>query len=280
MAAYTNEEQVTRLWDTEDVKDLMARRCYYKQSDRREEELQQLWVQDPELQKTASLANNLGYFVGMDDIRNYYVTGIQARRQEQLAAVQQAFPEAQYGAGVMNAHTYHTVMVELAADGKTARYLAYDHGTQTDPQPDGSAKGYFTSGHMLADLVKENGSWKIWHIKAMHDWTIPAEGVPGAGGFGFGGPPPEDAEGGAPGGPDDGPGEPGGPGGPPPQPDMGPDPFEDDYGTPTVALPYRAQYGWNDLPKQMPNTYAPHETYDPSVSYGPDGHPSRLRSWR
>jgi hypothetical protein len=172
-------------------------------------------------------------------------------------------------------------MVELAADGKTARYLAYDHGHQTDPQPDGSAKGYWTSGHLLADLMKENGVWKIWHIKSMHDLSIPAAPVPGAMGGGFGGPPPEDAgEGGPPdGAPPEG-GEPGGPGGPPPMPDLGPDPYEDDYGTPTVAKPYIVKWAWNDLPKQMPNTYAPHETFDPSVSYGPEGHPDPLRSWR
>jgi hypothetical protein len=40
------------------------------------------------------------------------------------------------------------------------------------------------------------------------------------------------------------------------------------------------KYAWNDLPKQMPNTYTPHETYEPSISYGPDGHPDPLRSWR
>jgi hypothetical protein len=278
---YSDEELVTRLWDKEEVKDLMSRRCYYKQNDWRQRELDELWVTEQENRATASLANNLGYFVGMADITAYYVDGLREKREAQLALVRQTRPDAQYGNSVMNAHTYHTVMVELAADGKTARYLAYDHGHQTDPQPDGSAKGYWTSGHLLADLMKENGVWKIWHIKSMHDLSIPAAPVPGAMGGGFGGPPPEDAgEGGPPdGAPPEG-GEPGGPGGPPPMPDLGPDPYEDDYGTPTVAKPYIVKWAWNDLPKQMPNTYAPHETFDPSVSYGPEGHPDPLRSWR
>ena len=94
----------------------------------------------------------------------------------------------------------------------------------------------------------------------------------------FGGPPPEEeGEGGPP--PESGEGGPGA-GGPPPMPDLGPDPYEDDYGTPTVALPYEAKWGWNDLPKQMPNTYEPHESYDPKISYGPAGHPDQRRSWR
>ncbi len=265
---YTNAELVTRLWDKEEIKDLMSRRCYYKQNDWRQRELDELWVTEPDLQASASLANNLGYFVGMAEIGKYYVDGLREKRLAQLKMVRAARPDADYGNSVMNAHTYHTVMVELAGDGQTARYLAYDHGHQTDPQPDGSAKGYWTTGHLLADLVKENGVWKIWHIKSMHDLSIPAAPVAGASG-GFGGPPPEGEAGG-----------PEGPGGPPPMPDMGPDPYEDDYGAPTVAKPYVVKWGWNDLPGQMPNTYTPHETYDPAISYGPDGHPNPLRSWR
>ena len=278
---YTDEELVVRLWDKEIIKDLMSRRCYYKQNDWRRQELETLWVTTPELQATASLANNLGYFVGMEDIEKYYVTGIQEKRQAQLELVQKTRPEARYGNSVMNAHTYHTVMVELSGDGKTARYLAYDHGHQTDPQEDGSAVGYFTSGHILADLIKENGQWKIWHIKSMHDLSIPAAPVPGMP-MGFG-PPPEEAEQeGSPGKPQEKPegAPPEGPGGPPPMPDMGPDPYEDDYGTPTIPKPYIVKWAWNDLPKQMPNTYTPNETYDPKISYGPDGHPDPLRSWR
>ena len=43
---YTEYEQAVRLWDTEQVKDLLARRAYYLSGDRRAEELQDLWVQD------------------------------------------------------------------------------------------------------------------------------------------------------------------------------------------------------------------------------------------
>lgn len=36
--------------------------------------------------RTASLANNFGYYVGMDEISNYYVVQHTQRRYEQLAA--------------------------------------------------------------------------------------------------------------------------------------------------------------------------------------------------
>jgi hypothetical protein len=86
-ARYTDEELVVRLWDKEEIKDLMSRRCYYKQNDWRQQELQELWVTDPEYKATASLSNNLGYFVGMDDITAYYVDGIAEKRQGQLEMV-------------------------------------------------------------------------------------------------------------------------------------------------------------------------------------------------
>ena len=100
---YTNEELVVRLWDKEEVKDLMSRRCYYKQNDWRQRELDELWVTDAGYQATASLSNNLGYFVGMEDIAKYYVDGIREKRLAQLELVQAARPDAQYGNSVMNA---------------------------------------------------------------------------------------------------------------------------------------------------------------------------------
>ena len=44
MPQYTQAEQAVRLWDTEEVKDLLARRAYYVSGDRRREELNDLWV--------------------------------------------------------------------------------------------------------------------------------------------------------------------------------------------------------------------------------------------
>ena len=74
----TLEQQMGRIWDVEQVKQLMHKRVFLQTWDRRQEELDTLWVTGPELQKTASYGSNWGYYVGMEAIRGYYVDAHQA----------------------------------------------------------------------------------------------------------------------------------------------------------------------------------------------------------
>ena len=55
---FTDEEQILRIWDVEDVKSLMNKRVFLQTADLREEELRTMWVQEPEHQKTASYGIN------------------------------------------------------------------------------------------------------------------------------------------------------------------------------------------------------------------------------
>lgn len=41
---FSDDEQVRRVWDMEEVKDLMARRAYLYMQDLRREEIETLWV--------------------------------------------------------------------------------------------------------------------------------------------------------------------------------------------------------------------------------------------
>ena len=162
---YTDDELIARMWAKETVKDLMARHAHYYSSDLRRQELCDLWVTTPMYRRTASLANNFGYYVGMDEISNYYVVQHTQRRYEQLAAYADVPKDNLHlGHGVMSHHTSNTPLCYIAEDGKTAKYLAYDCGEQTVGKPDGTMDAYFVFGLIFADLVCENGVWKMWHL--------------------------------------------------------------------------------------------------------------------
>lgn len=60
----SNEERILRVWDIETIKDLMSRRTIYEAQAQHEQELQDLWVQLPEHQATASFGKNLGLLCG------------------------------------------------------------------------------------------------------------------------------------------------------------------------------------------------------------------------
>ena len=157
---FTDEEQILRIWDVEDVKSLMNRRVFLQTADLREEELRTMWVQEPEHQKTASYGSNWGYYVGMDEIRKYYVDSHAAALEEQ----KKTNGAAEVNMGNMYAHPLTTGLVELAEDGKTAKGLWYSIGNEAMAQADGTAHVQWMLGKVAADFVREEDGWKIWHI--------------------------------------------------------------------------------------------------------------------
>ena len=157
---FTDEEQILRIWDVEDVKSLMSRRVFLQTADLREEELRTMWVQEPEHQKTASYGSNWGYYVGMDEIRKYYVESHAAALEEQ----KKANGAAEVNVGNMYAHPLTTGLVELAEDGKTAKGLWYSIGNEAMAQADGTAHVQWMLGKVAVDFVREGNEWKIWHI--------------------------------------------------------------------------------------------------------------------
>lgn len=52
---YTDEELIQRVWDVEEIKKLIHKRVIYIANEMRKEELNDLWVQDPNHQKTGFL---------------------------------------------------------------------------------------------------------------------------------------------------------------------------------------------------------------------------------
>lgn len=287
---YSDDELIIRLWDKEKIRDLMARHSYYMANNQHREELNELWVRRYDNKKTASLAFNNGYYVGMDEISNYYVVQNEEKYYKWLKEYSDARDDVEYsslnlGIGQMRTHTTNTHLVEVSADGLTAQYCACDNGQVTYGHPDGTANEYYLGGMIFADLVKEGDDWKIWHLKICHDHTCSAKASKAGAGFGQtpimespspdGGP---GGPGGAPGGPGGAPDGPGGapgagPGGPPgggmPEEDLGPDPYVAEFGTPTIEMDaYMPKYGWTFLPEMMPT---PYEYFDSRYGFGPDG---------
>lgn len=158
---YTDLEMIQRVWDVEEVKKLAAKRCYYIANDWRARELDELWVQEPEAQKTASFGRNWGYYVGMDAIRKYYVT----RHNEKLDAL----PGENHGDGCLFHHPVSTGLVREAYDGKTARGLWYCISQETIPVSGTEADARWYMEKLAIDFLKENGKWKIWHVVVATD---------------------------------------------------------------------------------------------------------------
>lgn len=127
----SNEERIIRVWDIEQIKDLMVPAApFMRQTASGRRSFRDLWVQLPENQKTASFGRNWGYYVGMDEIKRYYVTQYNEQVQAEIAAL----PDVDVpGTGRFLFHPLSTPNVTLAEDGKTARHLVFHRARTATP---------------------------------------------------------------------------------------------------------------------------------------------------
>ena len=147
MRTFTDDETIRRVWDTEDIKNLIGRWTYYEAANRRAEALERFWVARPENQATASFGRNWGFYTGMDSIREYYVN------------------RCRFGAaGTGTMHPFSTKLLCLAEDGQTAQGLWMGIGYDTAPDSSGRLQGMWVNERMAIDFLKEDGAWKLWHV--------------------------------------------------------------------------------------------------------------------
>lgn len=141
----SEEEQIRRVWDREEVKETMYRHAHYYTSNLREKEIEELWVKEPENRATASYGRNWGYYIGMDEIKKYYLDG------------------NTIGDGCMLFQPVSTDLIHIANDGRTARGMWYSMGYITAVEG-GETKAEWLFERICADFVKEGDDWKIWKL--------------------------------------------------------------------------------------------------------------------
>lgn len=150
----TLDQRIRKVWEREEIKQVIAKRSLYIFNNDRASELSELWVSDPENQKTAQFGSNWGYYVGLDSIKKYY---------------EAAFPPD------IDGYCFHmpssTIVVHIAADGLTAFCVAYALASQASDAGDGT-RGYDVFDRVWFDMKKEEDGWKIWHMFVGNDASV------------------------------------------------------------------------------------------------------------
>lgn len=248
MPQLSDDEMIRHVWDIENIRNLMNLRSYLHANDMREQELSDLWVSKEENKKTASYGANWGYYLGMDEIRRWYVTEHKEKRQRQLQWACKSVPGLEnkpenLGLGCMQMMPASTSLVRIADDGKTAKGLWYVCGQMTDYQPDGSVRALWINGRMACDFIKEGadedafGGWKLWHFIDSNDQSYEVGKAYSM----------------------------------PTYPEPGMDPLEAEFGNPTIPMiTHDTAFNYADNYPFMPE---PYKTMTPELSYGPEGHP-------
>lgn len=147
MKHYSDEELIGRVWDQENIRNLIGRYTYYEAANRRAEALEQFWVRTQEHQATASFGRNWGFLTGIDDIRAYYVD------------------RNRFGAdGTALMHPLSTKLVCVAENGQTAQGIWMGIAYETAPNSAGELDVKWINERMAVDFVREDGQWRIWHM--------------------------------------------------------------------------------------------------------------------
>lgn len=149
---FSPEVRAQRAYDYEEIKKIMGKRAYLMSTNRRAEELDTLWTK--EHADTASYGRNWGYYVGMDNIRAYYVD------KNPIGAP-----------GTTICHPFTTHKIHIADDGATAQVTWYSIGYET-VQTENGPKCYWDNQRCGCDLILEADGWKIWHYFAGTDFAL------------------------------------------------------------------------------------------------------------
>jgi hypothetical protein len=237
----SDEDMIQMVTDIEEVRDLMSLRSYYQAADKRQEELDELWVSNPIHAAKASIGSNYGYYYGKAEIQRWYVDEFKAKRKAQLKVYceKQGIPEDEslLGAGCMFMQPLSTSLVRIAKDGQSAKGIWYTIGQQSDLKEDGTASGLWVYAKICADFIKEDGKFKIYHIVVANDQNYQAGTQYSA----------------------------------PTNIDPKDDALAVEFGNPTIPMNVHDNtLNWADNYPPMPE---PYDTLTPELSYGPEGHP-------
>lgn len=172
---YTTEQMLWRFEDRREITNLMARYSADYLLKKEREMFRNYWSTRADV----SRAVNEGYYVGPQAVAGYYaaldaknalVAGlIQKRFPEKLG---QYSPEEIYGVGTIGYKPLDTGVIEIAADGQTAKGIWMIRGSYSDLTDQGVIS-YWVWGYMACDFVWENEEWKIWHMQEVYDVHTP-----------------------------------------------------------------------------------------------------------
>lgn len=164
--------------DQQAIQNLMSRHVMYHCYGLHREEMEEIWVQEPENQATASFGQNQGFHVGYQAIWDAYVEGhdenwltsaksyCEKNNIDIEGWTDEEILDVYGGVGQVLLHVTTTSVIEVADDGQTAKCFWYSPGMVCETGQSGNSiwEAYGV------DFVKENGEWKMWHLHMFTDF--------------------------------------------------------------------------------------------------------------
>lgn len=161
MTAKSLEERIQRLEDIHEIQNLMSKYEYLHTAGMHEETVELF------ARKTPGAKVEVPSF-------GIYDSGIDGVRRCYAVAHVEAEGKGDARRGNMNMHALTTPVIQVAGDGKTAKAVWISPGHETHIV-NGKAQAYWAWCKYGCDFVKEDGAWKIWHLRVYGILITPYE---------------------------------------------------------------------------------------------------------
>ncbi len=173
---YTAEELVTRWEDRRDIKNLMGKYVVSFLIKKEPEIFASFWSARGDV----CYGVNEGWYSGRDAIRGYY-DSLDAKTIAVRDKLIELFPEKAggktpeelYGIGLFEPRSITNSVIEIAADGETAKGMWHCFGYVTDIDTHGPVSNWIFAT-LCADFIREDGEWRIWHLMYLEDINNPS----------------------------------------------------------------------------------------------------------
>lgn len=166
-----NKEQLLLKWeDRQAIRNLMGR--YVRALLHKEEETipERFWSR----REDVALGLNDGWYLGPESLKEYYSHF--ARVTEATDKIMQAlFPEQTKtgrGFGYLELKALSTDLIEVSGDRETAKAMWNSAGQKAVYTAAGPVT-YLTYGTFAGDFVREEGLWKLWHLRYLEEISHP-----------------------------------------------------------------------------------------------------------
>ena len=168
---YTTEQLVTRWEDRREIKNLLGKYVVSHLLKKEPAMFESFWSKEQDI----CLGVNEGWFAGADAIRGYY-DALDTHTRAVRDLLMQLFPEQVkgktaeelYGIGDFPLRSTTNSVIEIAADGRTAKGMWHCFGKPVVVDERGPLSHWLFATYCV-DFIKEDGQWRIWHMMYLED---------------------------------------------------------------------------------------------------------------
>ncbi len=148
----TLAQKTQRMLDIAEISNVASSHEYYHGATMHQAEIENIWSRREDITWT----NNTDKYANRKSFWAFYVENLKN------------FPKT----GALWYHMLTTPVIEVAGDGKTAKAIFMSFGNVSGAMQPGQAMSQWTEEKYGMDFIKEDGHWKIWHLRTYVEFYV------------------------------------------------------------------------------------------------------------